>query len=311
MAARLGTGARLGLGEALMQSAPAPAIKWATGGLVFAALLIGNCAYKSTDDFAAAEVDFILGIGGIEIRAGQALGRDITLDRLAAEHDAVFLGMGLPGVNDLGLAGDDAKGCIDAVDYIASLRQSADLSSLPVGRDVVVIGGGMTAIDIATQVKRLGAETVTICYRRGPEAMNASEYEREVAQTSGVVIRHWLQPKALELDDGAVSGITLEYTTGTNGSLAGTGETVTLKADQVFKAIGQSPASALLSDGGLDLQGGRILVDDSRRTSRSGIWAGGDCVAGGEDLTVVAVEDGKIAAEDIHRMLAGTAAGQS
>jgi glutamate synthase (NADPH/NADH) small chain len=102
-----------------------------------------------------------------------------------------------------------------------------------------VIGGGMTAIDIATQAKRLGAEEVTIVYRRGAEAMNASRYEQELAQTSGVLIRHWLRPVALESRNGAVIGITFEYTRLEGGRVAGTGERLTLACDQVFKAIGQ------------------------------------------------------------------------
>ena len=263
----------------------------------------GIAAYKSTDDFAASEVDFILGIGGIEIKNGVALGKDVTVDSLLENHDALFLGMGLPSVNDLGLDGEDADGCIDAVDYIADLRQAGDLSSLGIGRNVVVIGGGMTAIDIATQMKLLGAENVTICYRRGADNMNASPYEQDVAQTNGVTIRHWLQPHSLTVENGAISAITLEYTSGSNGSLSGTGETVTLQADQVFKAIGQKPAAEFLADAGVGLEKGRIKVDDNRRSTHEKIWAGGDCISGGEDLTVVAVEDGKLAAEDIHRAL--------
>jgi glutamate synthase (NADPH/NADH) small chain len=266
----------------------------------------GIAAYKATEGFAQAEVDFVLGIGGIEVKAGMALGRDIALATLLDGYDAVFLGVGLPGVNDLGLEGDDAEGCIDAVDYIAQLRQSEDLSKLPVGRDIVVIGGGMTAIDVAVQTKLLGAENVTIAYRRGPEQMNASPYEQEVARTRGVVIRHWLRPNALVRDKtGAVTGITLEYTNGSNGSLKGTGETITLAADQVFKAIGQTPAGDLLAGTGIGLERGRIKVDENRRTSHAKVWAGGDCAAGGSDLTVVAVEDGKVAAEAIHKALKG------
>ncbi len=264
----------------------------------------GIAAYKSTDGFAQDEVAFVLGIGGIEVKAGVALGRDIALATLVKDYDAVFLGAGLPGVNDLGLDGDDAEGCIDAVAYIAALRQSDDLTKLPVGRNIVVIGGGMTAIDIAVQTKLLGAENVTIAYRRGPDQMNASAYEQEVAQTNGVVIRHWLQPKALVRDSaGAVAGITLEYTAGTNGSLRGTGETVTLDADQVFKAIGQTPDAGPLEGADIALENGRIKTNENHRTSHPKIWAGGDCVAGGSDLTVVAVEDGKIAAEAINRAL--------
>ncbi len=261
----------------------------------------GIAAYKATDDFAAEEVDFIRDIGGITILNSMALGRDVTLEALTECYDAVFLGMGLPGVNDLGLDGDDAANCIDAVDYIEKLRQTDDLSSLPVGRDIIVIGGGMTAIDVAVQTKLLGAETVTICYRRGPEQMSASEYEQAVAQTHGVTIRHWLQPKTLVRNgDGDVTGVMFEYMS-PNGA---TGETVTLGADQVFKAIGQAPSAAALVPG-VELAKGRIFVDDHRRTSHANIWAGGDCIAGGNDLTVVAVEDGKIAAMSIHKAMMG------
>jgi dihydropyrimidine dehydrogenase (NAD+) subunit PreT len=266
----------------------------------------GIAAYKSVDGFAQAELDFILGIGGIEIKPSTALGRDIALSDLTADFDAVFLGMGLPGVNDLGLEGEDAEGCIDAVDYIAKLRQTDDLASLPVGRRVVVIGGGMTAIDVATQVKLLGAEDVTICYRRGQEAMNASEYEQEVAKTAGVTIRHWLKPKSLlRGEGGAIVGIELEYTAQPNGQLVGTGETMILPADQVFKAIGQTFDAGPLAGTDMRLEKGRILTDEKRRTSLAKVWAGGDCIFGGEDLTVVSVEDGKIAAIDIHAALMG------
>jgi glutamate synthase (NADPH/NADH) small chain len=264
----------------------------------------GIAAYKSVDDFAQKELDFILKIGGITIHNDKALGRDISLDALKAGFDAVFLGMGLPGVNELGLDGEDAAGCIDAVDFISILRQSDDLSQIAVGRDVVVIGGGMTAIDVAVQTKLLGAENVIIAYRRGPEHMNASDFEQDLALKNGVIIRHWLQPRALTRNDrGEVCGITLDYTSMADGRLSPSGESITLASDQVFKAIGQTPAEAVLAEAGMALSRGRISVDDEGRTSIPGIWAGGDCIAGGQDLTVAAVQDGKIAAESIHRTL--------
>lgn len=264
----------------------------------------GIAAYKTVDDFAQKELAFILDIGGIEVETGKRLGSDLSIDQLSSQFDAVFLGIGLANVNALGLDGEDADGSEDAVDYIANLRQASDLSSLPVGRHIVVIGGGMTAIDVATQAKLLGAEDVTIAYRRGQEDMNASGYEQELAQTHGVTIRHWLQPKALKRrDDGTISGIELEYTQQSNGSLSGTGETLTLKADQVFKAIGQKFDGGPLEGSGIALDGGRIKTDDNRKTNLANVWAGGDCVRSGEDLTVVSVEDGKIAAESIHGAL--------
>jgi glutamate synthase (NADPH/NADH) small chain len=264
------------------------------------------------DDFAQRELAYILEVGGITLETGRALGHDLQLADLRRDYDAVFLGMGLAGVNALGVEGEDLAGALDAVDYIADLRQARDLTTLPVGRRVVVIGGGMTAIDIAVQSKLLGAEDVTIVYRRGQESMNASVVEQEHAQTAGVRIKHWLAPKRVLGGADGVTGIELEYTrTNAQGRLEGTGETLTLEADVVFKAIGQSlGANGALSAGDdtIALERGRIRVDDRRATSMPGVWAGGDCVAGGQDLTVAAVEDGKQAANAIHEQLASAEA---
>ena len=261
----------------------------------------GIAAYKSTDDFAQKEVDFILGIGGITVQHGKKMGSGLDLAQLQNDYDAVFLGVGLQGVNALGAANDDATDVKDAVDYIAELRQASDLSSLPVGRRVVVIGGGMTAVDVAVQSKLLGAEDVTIVYRRGPAQMKASAYEQEVAQTRGVRIKHWASPKAVIVKDGKAAGLTCEYTSETNGKLAGTGETFDIPADMIFRAIGQSYID--VAGGKLALEGGRIKVDDEKRTSVKGVWAGGDCIAGGQDLTFASVDDGRRAAESINLFL--------
>ena len=180
--------------------------------------------------------------------------------------------------------------------YIAELRQAKDVGKLPVGRRVLVIGGGMTAIDIAIQSKLLGAEDVTILYRRGPEHMKASAYEQELAQTKGVKIKHWVQPKKVLTNGKKAIGLKCEYTNGT-------GESFKLEADMIFKAIGQSAID--VTGGALALSAGRIAVDAEKRTSVKGIWAGGDCIAGGQDLTVAAVDDGRRAAESIHTFLTG------
>lgn len=265
----------------------------------------GIASYKAPDDFAQREVAFILSLGGIRVETNQRLGQDSDLAGLRADFDAVFLGVGLSGVNQLGLAGEgELGGVLDAVDWIATLRQTPDKSKLPIGRRVVVIGGGMTAVDAAVQAKRLGAEEVTIVYRRGQDAMKASLYEQQLAQTNGVLIRTWAAPAELTGDAGQVTGVTFERTAEVAGKLAGTGERFTLPADMVLCAVGQ-----LLTPGDLGgaetlaLSGGRIVVDDERRTSLPGVWAGGDCVAGGQDLTVSAVEDGKQAGLSINRAL--------
>ena len=269
----------------------------------------GIAAYKLPGGFAQHEVDFVLAIGGIEIRNDQALGRDFTLADLRRDYDAVFLGMGLGGVRALGLEGEDLKGVYNAVDYIAELRQSADLKALPVGRKVVVIGGGNTAIDIAVQTKRLGAEDVTLVYRRGPEAMSATHHEQEFAQVNGVKIKHWAQPVELRGEGGHIAEVVFEYTRlDANGRLEGSGETFALPADMLFKAIGQTMTPLPQVNGGserLEMQGDRIAVGPDRRTSLPDVWAGGDCVAISEDLTVAAVQDGKLAAEAIDAFLSG------
>ena len=264
----------------------------------------GIAAYKTVDDFAQREIAFILAAGGITVEAGKALGRDLRLDALAKDYDAVFLGLGLAGINGLGVEGQELQGVEDAITFIAALRQSKDLSTLKVGRRVVVIGGGMTAIDVAVQAKLLGAEDVTILYRRGKTDMKASAYEQDLAQIKGVKIKHWLQPRAIVGDGGRVVAVDCEYTAEMAGKLRPTGETLRIAADLVFKAIGQTfegdPLAGLVA-----LSAGRITVDGSRRTSAAKIWAGGDCIAGGKDLTVAAVEDGKQAAESMHRFLSG------
>jgi dihydropyrimidine dehydrogenase (NAD+) subunit PreT len=261
----------------------------------------GIAAYKAVDDFAHREVDFILAIGGITIKHGMGLGKKLKLKDLQSTHDAVFIGLGLSGVNALGAKNEDADGIEDAVDYISELRQAKDLAKLPVGRNVLVIGGGMTAIDVAVQSKLLGAENVTILYRRGPTHMKASRYEQELAQTKGVKIMHWVAPKKVLLKKDKAVGLKCEYMAEKNKKLVGTGEVFELSADMIFKAIGQTYIDVL--DGALALESGRIKIDDQKRTSVKTIWAGGDCAAGGQDLTVGAVDDGRRAAESIHSFL--------
>ncbi len=262
----------------------------------------GIAAYKVADDFAQREVGFILAIGGITIEYGKALGRDITLDVLRRDFDAVFLGLGQAGVKALGLAGEAVAGVRDAIEFIAELRQ-APKDRVAVGRRVVVIGGGNTAIDAATQARRLGAEDVTIVYRRGPEHMTATGEEQAWAQTNNVRIRHWAAPiRLVSAPSQTVTGVEFARTTiDAAGRMTLTEETFVLAADMVLKAIGQSFVADPV-DSGPEVRDGRIVVDADRRTSLEGVYAGGDCVPGA-DLTVAAVQDGKLAAAAIHRQL--------
>ena len=262
----------------------------------------GLATYKTVDNFAQREVEWLLSIGGIDIRNKTVLGRDVTLEQLTRDYDAVFLGMGLAGVNTIGIPEPEAAGVRNAVEFIAELRQAKDYAQVPVGRRVVVIGGGMTAVDAAVQSRMLGADEVSIVYRRGEDAMSASAHERDWARTNGVQVRHWATPKEILAQGGHVTGVRFARTRLQAGKLVETGEDFTVPADMVLKAIGQSlvaqPLGAMV-----ELQGGRIVTDADGATSHARIWAGGDCRCGGLDLTVEAVEHGKRAALAMHKVL--------
>jgi len=261
----------------------------------------GIASYKSVDGFAQKELDWLLSIGGIGVQYNKSMGADITLEQLQADYDAVFLGMGLGGVNALRTDGEDKDNVLDAVSFISDLRQADDLTKLPIGKRVVVIGGGMTAVDAAVQAKLLGALDVTIAYRRGKERMSASVFEQDLATSKGVRIIYNAQPVKVT-GNGAAAGVEFSYTQTVGDQLKATGETFTLQADQVFKAIGQTiediPAA-------LKIERGKIIVSETGRSSVNGVWAGGDCASGGDDLTVTAVAEGRDAAMDIHASLIG------
>ena len=267
----------------------------------------GIAQYKMLQ-FAAREIEWLLSIGGIEVRHAHKLGANLSLDDLRRDFAAVFLAIGLAGVNALGIEGEQLAGVRNAVDFIAELRQSPDLARLPVGRRVVVIGGGNTAIDAAVQSRKLGAESVTLAYRRGAAAMSATSAEREFAQTQGVTLVEWVQPRRMLGANGGVSAVEFEYTRlDAQNRLVGTGETVAIAADLVLKAVGQTLAAPA---GSPKIEKGRIVVNADFATSLPGVWAGGDCVGTAVDLTVQAVEDGKRAARSIEQTLRSAVASQ-
>ncbi len=265
----------------------------------------GLAAYKTPQGFAQRELNWLLSIGGIEVRKGWKLESSDQLKALQKDYDALFLGLGLAGTPKLGIPGEELEGVQDAVDFIATLRQTLDLSTLPIGRRVVVIGGGMTAVDAAVQSRLLGAQAVHMVYRRGVEAMSASLVEQDWAKTHGVTIRHWLSPVEIVGANGQVTGVRFERQSLVNGKLRPSGEFEEIEADMVFKAIGQQMLSTVLAASGIGLEGGRIATGEDGLTSLQGVWAGGDCRAGGLDLTVEAVAHGMSSATAIHAQLAG------
>ncbi|HDR9182235.1 TPA: NAD(P)-dependent oxidoreductase [Burkholderia vietnamiensis] len=256
----------------------------------------GIAAYKTVDDFAQREVEWLLSVGGIALQTGVALGRDVTLDALRERHDAVFVAMGLTGVRTLAIDGEQLSGVMNAVDFIEQVRQADALENVPVGRRVVVIGGGNTAIDAAVQSRKLGAQRVTMVYRRGVDAMSATWAEREFAQTSGVTLVTHAKPVRIVGEGGHVTRVEFE---------SASGERFAIEVDMVLKAIGQTLVPAGIDAALLTADGTRIAVDAHGRTVLPDVWAGGDCAAtDGIDLTVQAVQDGKRAAAAIDAALA-------
>lgn len=261
----------------------------------------GLAAYKMVDDFAQREVKFLLGIGGISIEYDKRLGQQISVSELCSDFDAAFIGAGLASTNSANISGSDLTGVRDAIEFINELRQAEHPANIKVPDHVVVIGGGNTAIDAAIQAKRLGANNVTLVYRRGANNMSATQWEQDLAKTNDVVVKCWSAPEEF-IGESSVERIVLNQTKiDENGKLSSTGESYTLDAELVLLAIGQTLATNNLD--GLKLNAGKIVVDDDYQTSIKGVFAGGDCIASGEDLTVQAVEDGKQAALRIHASL--------
>jgi glutamate synthase (NADPH/NADH) small chain len=266
----------------------------------------GLASYKTPNNFAQQEIEWLLGIGGITIQNGWRLETTAQLETLRKDYDALFLGLGLSTTHQLGVTGEPLTGVQDAVDFIATLRQTEDKSTLPIGRRVVVVGGGMTAVDAAVQSKLLGAKVVHMVYRRGRDAMGASKAEQEWAQTHGVVLHQWLSPIEILGHGGSrghVTAVRFADQSLVNGKLMPTGREITFEADMVLKAIGQKLGNPVLEQVGLTLKDGRIATDAEGQTNLQGVWAGGDCRAGGLDLTVEAVEHGKRSAKAIHAFL--------
>jgi len=258
----------------------------------------GIAAYKTVEDFAQREIEWLHSVGGIEIETGVALGRDVTLDELRKQFDAVFIAFGLAGVRELALEGESLDGVMSAVDFIEHVRQADDLATVPVGRRVVVIGGGNTAVDAAVQSRKLGASSVTMAYRRGLDDMSATWAEREFAQKNGVTLVTHASPVRLIGNEGRVTGVEFERAS----------ERFVIEADMVLKAIGQTLVPVGVERELLTLDGARIVTDENRQTTLPKVWAGGDCATHeGLDLTVQAVQDGKLAAASIDASFALTA----
>jgi glutamate synthase (NADPH/NADH) small chain len=269
------------------------------GGL----MTYGIAAYKVTPEFCEEEVNYITSLGGIDIKYNQELGKTITLDALQKNYDAVYLGFGVGLARRLDIPGEDLEGVVDAIGFIYDIRTN-DYAAVPVGDKVAVIGLGMTAIDAATQAKRLGAKEVTIVYRRTEAEKPCTDVELDIARLDGCKMIWLAAPAAVTGTNGHVSQLICNVmklgdpdASGRRSPIA-TGETITLEVDMVIKAAGQIPFEELVSNHHIQHDKGRISIDSHCATSIPGVFAGGDCVNGGKEV-VDAVQAGKDGAKAI------------
>jgi len=272
------------------------------GGL----MTYGIAAYKVTPEFCEDEVNYITSIGGIEIKYNQELGKQISLEQLQKSYDAVYLGIGVGVARQLDIPGEEMEGVVDAIGFIYNLRANG-YPSVPVGDKVAVIGMGMTAIDAATQAKRLGAKEVTLVYRRTEAEKPCTDVELDIARLDGCEIIWLAAPKEVKGDGNKLTQLICskmklgEPDASGRRSPVDTGETFTLDVDMVIKAAGQVPFQELVDQYRIENKNGRITIDNNA-TSIKGIFAGGDCVNGGKEV-VDAVQAGKDGAAAILKYL--------
>ena len=273
------------------------------GGL----MTYGIAAYKVTPQFCEDEVNYILSVGGIEIKYNNELGKDITLAQLKKDYDAVYLGIGVGVARQLDIPGEKLEGVVDAIRFIYDIRDKG-YPSIPVGDKVAVIGMGMTAIDAATQAKRLGAKEVTMVYRRTETEKPCTQVELDIAMLDGCEIIWLAAPKKLKGSQGKVKQLVCsvmklgEPDASGRRSPVDTGETFTLDVDMVIKAAGQVPFEKLVKKYNLDNKNGKLVIDKNCATTIKGVFAGGDAVNGGKEV-VDAVQAGKDGAKAILKYL--------
>jgi dihydropyrimidine dehydrogenase (NAD+) subunit PreT len=273
------------------------------GGL----MTYGIAAYKVTPEFCHDEVDFIISLGGIEIKYNHELGKQITLEQLQQSYDAVFLGIGVGLANQLDIPGEDLEGVANAIDFIYQIRDKG-YPNVAVGDKVVVIGMGMTAIDAATQAKRLGAKEVTMVYRRTEAEKNCTQVELDLARLDGCKIVWLAAPKEVIGNEGKATGLVCDIMKLGAPDFSGraapepTGETLTIEADMIIKATGQKPFEDLVNVYDIENRKGKIMLRENYATNLSKIFAGGDCVNGGKEV-VDAVQAGKESAASIIQYL--------
>jgi len=260
----------------------------------------GVAPYKMKADRSVEEVDWVLSIGGIDIKNGVEIGKDISLADLERDFDAVFIGIGLGPDNHLGVAGEDLAGVEGAVAFIERMKLGP--ISVPGGRGVV-IGGGNTALDAVRELLGVGVPDVTMIYRGTEPGMTGYEHEWKAGKVEGVKASWQTQPLEYVGEHGQVTGVRCIKLDDKKKPIANTEFVV--PADTVLVAIGQAKLlSDLASLDGIRRDRSRVLIDADGFTGRPKWYAGGDLANGGKEV-VNAVAEGRDAAIGIHSFLSG------
>lgn len=266
----------------------------------------GIAPYKLTNEEAQAEVKYVQEMCKFEVKTGVRVGKDISLEQLEKDFAAVFLGVGLSSTRKMGIPGEELPGFIGATEWIELLRNKP-LHHTQVGRKVIVVGAGNTAIDAATESARLGADVI-IVYRRGKEDMPAYEFEYQLALQDRVRFFWHTNPVAV-LGSDKVTGLRCQKMAAGEPDSSGrprpvpvAGSDFDLEADTVILATGQENHKSLYEALKLEMSGSKVKVNEHYQTSNPKYFAGGDAVNGGKEV-VNAVADGKKAAHAIHQIL--------
>ncbi|MBD2767741.1 FAD-dependent oxidoreductase [Hymenobacter sp. BT664] len=263
----------------------------------------GVAPYKITNEETLAEMAYLQAQFGYHVQFNYPITSREELAALEEKYDAIFLGIGLGKTNELGLPGEDKINCTGAVEFIAELRQYHH--QVAVGRRVIVLGGGNTAMDAASESARLGAEHVVLAYRRGKEEMGAYEFEYDLAKAVGVKGLFNVAPVEI-MGNGYVSGVKFVRTETKDGKVSEVaGSEFIEPCDMVIKATGQAKQTDFLRlVPGLKTDSkGRIIANaHTGQTTNPQYFASGDAWNGGAEVVNAAAE-AKQTARGIHAYL--------
>lgn len=270
----------------------------------------GIAPYKLRREDSLKEVEAVKSLG-VKIITRCAVGKDMPVDKILNEYDAVFLGIGLGNSNALRIPGEELQGVIGATEFIESVKRE-NWADVHVGKKVAVVGAGNTAIDAATEAKRLGAEKVMIVYRRSVNDLSAYHHEYELAKKDGIDFYFFTAPVKINGSKyvESLDCIMMEHTEpdgrGKRGVRPVPDSQFTVEVDMIIEAIGQEPQEQFVTSfPGVQMKLGRIMTDPKTfQTGNPKVFSGGDCANGGKEVVNAAYE-GKLAARGIHNFLTG------